>query len=55
MVRGNRDSWNVRDLHMADTLDRLTRAHDPNSKAIVWAHNSHVGDARGTSMAAAAW
>jgi erythromycin esterase-like protein len=53
MVRGNRDSWNVRDVHMADTLDRLTRAHGPHPKAIVWAHNSHIGDARGTSMTAA--
>ena len=38
---------------MADTLDRLTRAHGPNPKTIVWAHNCHIGDARGTSMRAA--
>lgn len=53
MVRGDRQSWNVRDTHMADTIDRL-RAHlGPGAKGLVWAHNTHVGDARATDMARA--
>jgi erythromycin esterase len=51
MVRGGAASWNVRDHHMADTLDRLVRHHGPASKAIVWEHNTHIGDARFTDMA----
>ncbi len=53
MVRGGPDSWNVRDTHMADTLDRLLELHGPGSKAVVWEHNTHIGDARATRMAAA--
>ncbi len=51
MVHGGPHSWNVRDDHMAQTLDRLLRFHGEKSKAIVWAHNTHVGDARATDMA----
>lgn len=46
-------SWNLRDTHMADTLDVLTAHLDRTSgqtKVAVWAHNSHVGDARGTEL-----
>jgi erythromycin esterase-like protein len=50
---GSESSWNVRDRHMADTLDALL-AHlstpDRPAKIVVWAHNSHVGDARHTGM-----
>jgi len=53
MVRSNRDSWNVRDFHMADTLDRLLAYFGPRSRALIWAHNTHVGDSRATDMAAA--
>lgn len=53
MVRGDESSWNVRDYHMVDTLDRLMDAYGPGAKAIVWAHNTHIGDARATDMAAA--
>jgi erythromycin esterase-like protein len=53
MVRGGPASWNVRDLHMTETLDRLMAHHGPASKAIVWEHNTHVGDARFTDMARA--
>jgi erythromycin esterase-like protein len=53
MVRGGPDSWNVRDQHMADTLDRLLAHYGPGSKAVVWAHNTHIGDARATDMARA--
>ncbi|RBY81559.1 erythromycin esterase family protein [Blastococcus sp. TF02A-26] len=51
MVRGGTESWNVRDHHMADTLDRLLDHHGPGAKAVVWEHNTHVGDARYTDMA----
>jgi erythromycin esterase len=51
MVRGGAASWNLRDRHMADTLDRLMRYYGPDAKAIVWEHNTHVGDARYTTMA----
>jgi erythromycin esterase len=53
MVQSDRRSWNVRDNHMADTIDRLSDHIGPGSKALVWAHNTHVGDARATDMAAA--
>ena len=46
-------SWNLRDRHMADTLDRLLAhldRHDGETRAVVWAHNSHIGDARRTEM-----
>jgi erythromycin esterase-like protein len=55
MFRGRDESWNVRDRHMAETLDALLAYFDRPSvraKAVVWAHNSHLGDARATSMAA---
>ena len=53
MVRGGPASWNVRDRHMVETLNRLTHHHGPAAKAIVWEHNTHVGDARFTDMARA--
>ena len=51
MVRGGPRSWNVRDRHMMETLDRLMAHHGPGPRAIVWEHNTHVGDARFTDMA----
>jgi erythromycin esterase len=51
MVRGGPGSWNVRDHHMVETLNRLMTHHGPHAKAIVWEHNTHVGDARFTDMA----
>jgi erythromycin esterase len=53
MVSDNAESWNVRDRHMAETLDRLLTFHGSGSRAIVWEHNTHVGDARYTDMAGA--
>jgi erythromycin esterase-like protein len=50
MIWGGPHSWNVRDRHMADTLERLLDFHGPGSKAIVWEHNTHIGDARATDM-----
>ncbi|QDK44583.1 erythromycin esterase [Bdellovibrio sp. ZAP7] len=51
MLFGGPDSWNVRDLHMAETLATLLKNHGPESKCIVWAHNSHIGDYHATDMA----
>lgn len=51
MMRGGPDSWNIRDRHMVGTLDNLMAHHGPDAKAIVWEHNTHVGDARATDMA----
>ena len=53
MVRSDSASWNVRDQHMMETLDRLMDFHGPAAKGIVWAHNTHIGDARYTDMARA--
>ena len=53
MVRGDAGVWNVRDRHMVDTLERLLHFHGRCRKAIVWEHNTHVGDARFTDMARA--
>lgn len=50
MIQGGPDSWNIRDHHMVDTLERLMRHHGPAAKAIVWEHNTHIGDARYTDM-----
>jgi erythromycin esterase-like protein len=53
MFRGRAESWNMRDRHMAETLDALA-AHlsrgGREAKVVVWAHNSHLGDARATEM-----
>lgn len=53
MFRGQIASWNLRDTHMGDTLDALLAHLDAQvgrAKVVVWAHNSHVGDARATEM-----
>jgi erythromycin esterase-like protein len=53
MFDGAAASWNLRDRHMADTLDRLLAhldRHFGEARVVVWAHNSHVGDARATEM-----
>jgi erythromycin esterase-like protein len=53
MFRGRVSSWNIRDRHMAETLDGLV-AHlerqGNQAKVVVWEHNSHLGDARATEM-----
>jgi protein-L-isoaspartate(D-aspartate) O-methyltransferase len=52
MYYGATESWNLRDRHMFQTLQRLLEFHGPQSKAVIWAHNSHVGDAGATEMSA---
>jgi len=53
MFRGRVSSWNLRDSHMAETLDalarHLSREGEP-AKIVIWEHNSHIGDARATYM-----
>jgi erythromycin esterase-like protein len=51
MFAGRTESWNIRDTHMADTVERLLEqlGRAAPAKLVVWAHNSHVGDARATS------
>lgn len=51
MVRTDRGSWNIRDSHMMDTVDRIADHLGPNAQGVIWAHNTHVGDARATTMA----
>ena len=50
MYRGSEESWNLRDTHMFETLCALLEAKGPESKAVVWAHNSHIGNAEYTEM-----
>jgi len=52
MYYGSRESWNLRDTYMFETLKLLQGFHRPDNKAIVWAHNSHVGNAAATEMSA---
>jgi erythromycin esterase-like protein len=50
MYHGSAESWNLRDSHMFDTLNMILDAKGPDAKAIVWAHNSHIGNAAFTDM-----
>jgi erythromycin esterase-like protein len=53
MFRGHVDSWNLRDQHMVETIEELMtylNRRGGRNKAVVWAHNSHLGDARFTEM-----
>lgn len=50
MYRGSTASWNLRDRHMFETLQAVRSREGRDTKAVVWAHNSHVGDARATQM-----
>jgi erythromycin esterase-like protein len=54
MFRGRDESWNLRDTHMMETLQALMRRGSDGApaKIVVWAHNSHLGDARATEMGA---
>jgi protein-L-isoaspartate(D-aspartate) O-methyltransferase len=50
MYYGSAASWNLRDSHMFDTLESLLSFYGPDSRGVVWEHNSHVGDAVATEM-----
>lgn len=51
MLKSGGNAWNIRATHMADTLDNLMNFYGNDAKGIIWAHNTHVGDAHATSMA----
>ncbi len=50
ILRNRTDTWNTRDIYMSKTIKRLLNQHGPHSKVIVWAHNTHVGDAHYAEM-----
>ncbi|PLW81288.1 protein-L-isoaspartate O-methyltransferase [Kineobactrum sediminis] len=50
MASGDESTWNLRDQHMMDTLSHLMAFHGSDAKGIVWAHNTHIGDASYTDM-----
>jgi erythromycin esterase-like protein len=50
IYRGSAASWNLRDRHMFNTLEAVIAHRGPGAKAVVWAHNSHIGDASATAM-----
>jgi protein-L-isoaspartate(D-aspartate) O-methyltransferase len=52
MYYGQAESWNLRDRHMFETLEATLDFHGPESRAVVWEHNSHIGDASATEMSA---
>lgn len=52
MYYGSRASWNLRDSHMFSTLKRVMKHRGTGAKAVVWAHNSHIGNAAATEMSA---
>jgi len=52
MYYAENSSWNQRDQHMFETLQSVLAFRGPESKAVIWEHNSHIGDARATQMSA---
>lgn len=50
MVRSDELSWNVRDEHMVEAINEIMDYHGKDSKIIIWAHNTHIGDASATDM-----
>jgi erythromycin esterase-like protein len=51
MVTNDTESWNIRDRHMVEVLNKISSYYGENAKGIIWEHNTHVGDARATDMA----
>ncbi|WP_409303864.1 erythromycin esterase family protein [Peribacillus sp. SCS-155] len=51
MILNDENSWNIRDYHMVEALNEVMNFYGEGSKAIVWEHNTHIGDARATDMA----
>jgi len=50
MLKDNAQSWNIRDEHMVEAINEVINYYGTNSKIIVWEHNTHIGDARATTM-----
>ncbi|WP_088101974.1 erythromycin esterase family protein [Halalkalibacter urbisdiaboli] len=51
MITNDNESWNIRDRHMVAALDFIADYYGPDSKGVIWEHNTHIGDARATDMA----
>lgn len=51
MAKGGAEDWNIRDTHMVAALEKIIGAHGEGAKAVIWEHNTHIGDARATDMA----
>ncbi|MFC0271713.1 erythromycin esterase family protein [Metabacillus herbersteinensis] len=50
MVVDGNESWNIRDRHMVEVINKISGFYGSNAKGIIWEHNTHVGDARATDM-----
>ncbi|MDC3418513.1 erythromycin esterase family protein [Aquibacillus salsiterrae] len=50
MVKSDSESWNIRDMHMVETINEIRNYYGPDTKIVVWEHNTHVGDASATDM-----
>ncbi|WP_092009854.1 erythromycin esterase family protein [Marinobacter daqiaonensis] len=50
MLFGTHSGWNLRDTHMFETLESLLEHYGENSRGVVWAHNSHIGNSAATDM-----
>ncbi|HAQ06087.1 MAG TPA: protein-L-isoaspartate O-methyltransferase, partial [Bacillus bacterium] len=50
MAKGGAEDWNIRDTHMVTALEKIMAAHGKAAKAVIWEHNTHIGDARATDM-----
>lgn len=55
MMDGKINSWNIRENHMTTTIMRLLENHGKNSKAVIWVHNGHAGDAAYSQMVEAGY
>jgi erythromycin esterase-like protein len=51
MVVNDNESWNIRDRHMVEVINKISNFYQNKAKGIIWEHNTHVGDARATDMA----
>ncbi|EKN62737.1 putative erythromycin esterase [Neobacillus bataviensis LMG 21833] len=51
MVMNDQESWNIRDRHMVEVIQKISSYYGDHAKGIIWEHNTHVGDARATDMA----
>jgi erythromycin esterase-like protein len=51
MVLNDNESWNIRDRHMVEVINKISEFYGADAKGIIWEHNTHVGDARATDMA----
>lgn len=50
MITDDQESWNIRDHHMVEALSNISKFHGSEAKGIIWEHNTHIGDARATTM-----